>query len=201
MKGRSCLTNLVSFYDEVTHLVYEGKAVDVVYLDFSKACDTVSHSILLEKPAAHGLDGCALYWIKNWLNGRVQRVVVNGVKSSWRPVTSGVHKAEFWVWSCLKSLSMICMRALSAPSVSVQMNKLGGSVDMLGGRKALQRDLDRLVRWDKANCMRFNKAKCRVLHLGHNNPTQRYRLGEQWLESCQTEKDLGVLVDSRLNMS
>jgi len=69
MKGRSCLTNPISFYDQVTCLVNEGKAVDIIYLDFSKALDTVPHSILLQKLAAHGLDGCTLRWIKNWLNG------------------------------------------------------------------------------------------------------------------------------------
>jgi len=72
MKGRSCLTNLISCCDQVTHLADEGKPVDVLYLDFSKAFDTFPHSILLEKLAAHGLDGCILRWIKNWMDGRAQ---------------------------------------------------------------------------------------------------------------------------------
>ncbi|KAJ7417051.1 hypothetical protein WISP_66661 [Willisornis vidua] len=78
------------YTDQVIHLVDEGKAVDVVYLDFSKAFDTVSHSIVLEKLVAHGLDKCTLCWVWSWLKGRAQRVLVNGDASSWQPVTSGV---------------------------------------------------------------------------------------------------------------
>jgi len=79
--------------------------------------------------------------------------------------------------------------------------KLGGSVDLLEGRRALQRSLDSLYQWAKANCVMFSKTKCWVLNLAHKSPMQCYRLGEEWLESCLAEKDLVVLVDRQLNMS
>ena len=62
----------------------------VVHLDFSKAFDVVSHSILIDKLRKRGLDEWTVRWIENWLNNRTQRVLINRAESGWRPVTSGV---------------------------------------------------------------------------------------------------------------
>ncbi|RMC05064.1 hypothetical protein DUI87_18245 [Hirundo rustica rustica] len=74
--------------------------------------------------------------------------------------------------------------------------KLGACVDLLESRMALQRDLEWLDGWVESNKMKFIKSKCRVLHFGHNNLLQLYRLGMAWLDSAQEERDLGGTGDS-----
>ncbi|KAK4825175.1 hypothetical protein QYF61_024655 [Mycteria americana] len=201
-KGKSCLTNLIAFYDTVTCLVEVGRVVDIVYLDFSKVFNTVSHSLLPEKLVCYGLDKWSVRWVGNWQTGRTQRVVVNSSFSDWQPVTSGVPQGSildpmlFSIFISDLDDGIKCTLMKFANDT-----KLSGEVDTSEGRATLQEDLDRLNEWANKNLMKFNKDKCKVLHLGKHNPGGQHRLGSTRLGSSSVERDLGVLVDNKLSMS
>ncbi|CAM5117040.1 unnamed protein product [Natator depressus] len=93
-KGRSCHTNLISFFEKVTDFLDKGNIVDLIYLDFSKGFDTVPRGELLVKLEKMGINMKIERWIRNWLTGRLQRVLLKGELSGWREVTSGVPQGS-----------------------------------------------------------------------------------------------------------
>lgn len=192
-KGGSCVSNLIQFFDKVTGLIDADECVDVIYLDFAKAFDKVPHCRLLDKIDKHGIGGRVKEWIRGWLSGRRQRVCVNGHRSSWRSVISGVPQGSVLG----PVLFLIFINDLETDIVNsifkfADDTKLLGKVDNSKDRDYLQQDLQQMMDWSDTWQMPFNTSKCKVMHLGRSNKRYTYFMGSQKLEVVDEEKDLGV---------
>lgn len=127
----------------MTGWVNEGRAVHVVYLDFSRAFETGSHNILTGKLGKCGLDEWMVRWIENWLMGRAQRAVIGG----WRPVASGVPQGKFWVQSFSRNFTVTWMKGQNVPSASLLVIQNWEEWLTHWKAAAIERDLDRLDNW------------------------------------------------------
>lgn len=180
MPGKSCATNLAEFMDFVTRAVDDGKAVDIFYLDFSKAFDKVPRQRLIKKLRAKGVEEKTVKWIENWLTNRNQKVSIQGEYSSSCDVDSGVPQGTvlgpvlFTVYIddleedvAKKELEVLIIKFADDTKGAKIIN---GPED----NEKPQQALDCLCDWADKWGMAFNFAKCKVMHVGKHNPCHEY---------------------------
>ena len=203
---RSCVANLLSFYDRATEILQEREGwVDCVYLDLKKAFDKVPHKRLKWKLSFRGgVGGKVLEWMEDFLDDRMMRTVIRGVKSEWREVTSGVSQG-----SVLAPIMFLVYINDISEGVSSYINLFADDAKLLKAisdersSEALQRDLDTIHQWSQRWLMEFNTEKCSVIHMGESRkrPKASYKLGEGCIKAREKEKDLGIIITKTLDPS
>ena len=197
---------LLKVLDDWTEAVDARLPVDVIYTDFQKAFDSVPHGGLLQKLTSIGIKGKLHAWIQSFLLNRKQRVKIKGCTSEWMDVLSGVPQGSvlgpllfiIYINDIVDTLGCHCY--LYADDM-----KLYKIIQSSNDCTALQTDLDRVVEWSSNWKIKLNIAKCKVIRLnGNENMVMpMYSISEnghaQALQKTDSEKDLGIKIDSHLN--
>jgi hypothetical protein len=204
IKGRSTSLQLLKVLDEWTEALDDRGSVDAVYLDFQKAFDKVPHARLLQKLQNYGVPAQLCSWTRGFLSNRRHKVVVNGASSEWAEVTSGIPQG-----SVLGPLLFVIYindlpDALSSRAyLFADDTKIFRKIDVPEDEELLQRDLNQLTRWSDTWLLKFHPQKCKVLEItmSHDKRKHDYTLDDISLEHTDMEKDIGVIVDSKLSFS
>lgn len=204
---RSTVTQLLATLEIWTKELDKGNSMHILYCDFRKAFDSVPHKRLINKIRSMGIDGPVLMWIEDFLKGRRQRVCVNGNFSTWEEVTSGVPQGS--VLGPL--LFVIFINDLEdAVGCGIQLyaddTKIYAVVNNDEDSEEFQKQINSLFQWSATWQLQFHPDKCHILKIGPNkDENYKYTLGtdnnQTNLENSTEEKDLGVIIDSKLNFS
>ena len=200
-KWHSCETQLITVIDDWAKILDNQGQIDTFILDFEKAFDTTPHEPLKSKLFSYGIGGKTMKWIDAFLCFRQQRVV-NGVKSDWAPVVSGVPQVTV-IGPLLFSLHIndIMSNIESEIRLFADDCVCYREIKDIEDTLKLQKDIDRIGIWARKWGMRFQPVKCNMMQLTnkHNKIDASYTLVGKVLENVESIKYLGVTITSDLN--
>ena len=201
INGRSTMLQLLHVMEKWSAELDEGNNITVAYLDFQKAFDTVPHRRLLLKLKTYGIQGNCLSWIEDFLSSRYQTVTINGEKSQPRDVTSGIPQGS------VLGPTLFTIFINELPSIVESLvylfaddTKIFRKMTVPSDSDDLQQDLNTLHEWTDTWLLRFHPGKCKIMNIGPKDISSTYTLPNSTTSLLETtnEKDLGVIIDSKL---
>ena len=201
-RGRSCETHLTDLTHDLLTSMHNGRRTDMIVMDFSKAFDNVSHNKLISSLHEYGIDSTTLEWIRSFLSGRTQSVVVDGAESDSLPVTSGVPQgsvlgpAMFLVY-----INSLPKGVNSTVRLFAHDTVIYREISAEEDHHTLQADLDTLVQWERGFSMEFHPKKCNILRvsLSRYPSTYNYTLHGTTLKEVEEVKYLGITITKDLS--
>ena len=204
LEKRSCSSNLMETLNEWTIAMDLKQEVDCIFLDFKKAFDSVPHQRLLMKMSMYGVKDKVIKWLRSFLIGRGQKVVVNNTESERMNVTSGVPQG-----SILGPVLFICYindlpnEVVSKVKIFADDTKIYRSIKEDNDQISLQQDLLKLQDWAKTWQMKFHPDKCKLMTINGKESDRKYYMFDDddekvYLQKVDSEKDLGVNIDANL---
>jgi len=197
MKGRSCSTQLVQIVQSLGNILDNKGQIDILYLDFSKAFDSVPHNLLMYKLKGYGVSGNLCLWLNSYLSNRKQRVLIEGDVSDWLPVASGVPQGSilgpFLFLLYINDLPK-CLSTETTVALFADDSKCLQPITSIEDCVTMQNNIDALMNWSKDWGMSFNESKCKVLSITKSNASidYDYFMNNVVLEKVKSHRDLGI---------
>jgi retron-type reverse transcriptase len=212
IKGRSTVLQLLVLLDEWTKILDKGGQIDIIYTDFEKAFDKVSHTLLLQKLQSYEIDKYLLEWIKSFLLHRTYSVKVNGKSSADRPVLSGIPQGSvlgpvlfiIFINDLPNEINRLCDIFMYADDA-----KMYKAITNYTDSVILNDCCDKLLQWSHEWLMKLNTNKCKIMTVSKSNKNiglydynfKSASSGSNNLERVQSFKDLGVIFDKELSFN
>ena len=200
---RSTGTQLVDCLNDWTLNIESKQSLDVIYIDFAKAFDSVVHTKLISKLKSYGIGGNLLRWIENFLSDRYQFVSVDGTHSTTIRVISGVPQGSVLgpILFCIY-INDVCDIIVGNTACKLYADdlKLYSCVDIDGTSCDLDAGLTNLISWANKWQLSVNFNKCNVMRIGSNASLGVYVFGSEVIPRVESATDLGIVFSNNLNL-